>query len=205
MLGAHVFVGLAHVGRVVLVERGAQRVERRAPELVARQQRAEGCERLRLRLRGRRALVGGVSRGRAIGDEVVAVVGLRVVGADRDVGERKPVGGILGRRRDRGCCQFLRGVELAGGRGGRSGLAKDVGRLAGDRRADLRRGDAKRFGEPHRVARHVLALIGPGLGREGGGRRQQQKEKRERAKRLTHRGLSPSFPRRIKRGGSDER
>ena len=117
MLGAHRLVGLAHVGRVVAVERSLERVERGAPLLVAREQISEVGERRGLSVRGGRALIGGVGGGRSAGDEFVAVVRLGVVGRGRDRGVGEPVGGVLGRGGDRRSGELLCGVEVAAGDG----------------------------------------------------------------------------------------
>ena len=157
MLGAHRLVGLAHIDRVVAVERGLQGVERRAPLLVAREQIGEHGERRGLRVRRGRALIGGVGRGRAAGDEIVSVIRLRVVGRSRDASVAKPVGGVLGRGGDRCARELLGGVEVAA-RNSLGGVRQQLlRRLAFDLPANRRSSDAQRLREPHGVARHILA------------------------------------------------
>ena len=185
MLGAHRLVGLAHVDRVVAVERGLQGVERGTPLLVAREQIGEHGERRGLRVRRRRMLIGGISRGRAAGDEIVAVVRLGVVGRGRDPGVGKPVGGVLGGRGDRRAGELLGGSEVAAGDGPRGLRQQLLRRLAFDLGANGSRRDAQSLREPHGVARHVLAREWLGLGRAGGARHQDQEDS-ERAQSVKH-------------------
>ena len=112
VLGAHRLVALAHVDGVAPVERGLQCVQRRAPLFMARQEIGEHGERRGLRVGRRRALIGGIGGGRPAGDEVVAVVRLRIVGLDRDAGISEPVGGILGSGGDRGARELLGDAEV---------------------------------------------------------------------------------------------
>ncbi len=177
MLFAHRLVGLAHVDGVATVERGFERVERRAPELVAGEKIAERRERRGLRLLCRRMLVGGVGGGRASADELVATVRLGVVGLDRNVRVREPVGRVLRRGGDRGGGEFLRGAELAGDRRGRGGLAEVFRRLVLGQRPDRGRVRPQGLGQTHGVARHVLASERLSVRRKSGaGRRQQEKD-----------------------------
>ena len=176
MLGAHRLVGLAHVDRVVAVERGLQGVERRAPLLVAREQIGEHGERRGLRVWRRRMLIGGIGRGRAAGDEFVAVVRLGVVGRSRNPGVGKPVGGVLGRGGDRRAGELLGGGEVAAGDSPGGFAQQLLRRLAFDLGANGRRRDAQGFGQTHGVARHVLARERLGLGGAGGARKQDQKD-----------------------------
>ena len=185
MLGAHRLIGLAHIDRVVAVERGLQGVERRAPLLVAREQVGEHGERRGLRVRRRRTQIGGIGRGRAAGDEFVAVVRLGVVGRGRDPGVSQPVGGVLGRGGDRCAGELLGGGEVAAG-DGLGGFGQQLlRRLAFDLAADRRRGDAQGLRQPHGVARHVLARERLGLGGAGASRKQDQKDG-ERAQSVKH-------------------
>ena len=185
MLGAHRLIGLAHVDRVVAVERGLQGVERGAPLLVAREQISEHGERRGLRVRRRRMLISGIGRGRAAGDEVVAVVRLGVVGRSRDPGVSEPVRRVLGRRGDRRACELLGGSEVAARDGPRGLRQQLLRRLAFDLGANGGRRDAQSLREPHGVARHVLAREWLGLGRAGGAR-QQEHENSERAQSVKH-------------------
>ena len=89
VLGAHRFIGLAHVDRIVAVERGLQGVQGWAPLLVARQQISEHGERRGLRVGRRRMLIGGIGRCRALADHLVAVVRLRVVRRGRESRHRR--------------------------------------------------------------------------------------------------------------------
>ena len=118
---------------------------------------AEDRERPGLGLGGRRMLVGGVSRGRAAADELVAIVRLGVVGLDRGVRVGEPVGRIFRRRSDGGGGEFLRRAELAGDRGRGGSLAKVFGRLVPGQRPDRCGLGTQGLGQAHGVARHLLA------------------------------------------------
>ena len=185
MLGAHRFIGLAHVDRVVAVERGLQGVERRAPLLVAREQIGEHRERRGLRVRRRRMLIGGISRSRAAGNEIVAVVRLRVFGRSRNPSVSEPIGRVLGRGGDRRAGKLIRGGKVAArdspGRLGQQLLR----RLAFDLGANGRGRDAQGFRQTHGVARHVLARKRLGLGGASCARKQDQKDG-ERAQSVKH-------------------
>ncbi len=185
MLGAHRLIGLAHVDRVVAIERGFQGVERGAPKLVAREQVRELGERRSLGLRRRRAQIGGVGRGRSAGDELIAVVRLCVVGRGRDAGVSKPVSGVLGRGDDRRASELLGGAEVAADDGLGRLRQQLLRRLAFDLSANRRRGDAQRFREPHGVAGHVLAPERLDLRRAGVSPKQDQKDD-ERAQSVKH-------------------
>ena len=113
MLGAHRLVGLAHIDGVAPVERGFQRVQRRAPVFVARQEVGKQRRAPRLGVGRRRAQIGGVGRGRATGDELIAVIRLGVVGLDRDVSVGEPVGRVFGSGGDRRAGEFFRRPEVA--------------------------------------------------------------------------------------------
>ncbi len=112
VLGAHGLVGLAHVDCVAPVQRRLQGVKRRAPKLVARQKVCEHGKRCGLRVRRRRAQIGGVGRGRPASDELITVVRLRVVGLDRDARVSEPVRGVLGSGGDRRARELFGGVEV---------------------------------------------------------------------------------------------
>ena len=101
MLGAHRLVGLAHVDRILAIERGFQGVKRRPPLLVAGEQIGENGERRGLRLWRLRMLVRRVGRRRALRHHLVAVVCLGVVGCGGDAGIGQPVGRVLWGRGDR--------------------------------------------------------------------------------------------------------
>ncbi len=175
-------VGLADVEIVAPIERGLIGVERAAPCAVAREQVAERRERLGLRIRARRALVGGVGGGRALGHEVPAIVGLGVVGLDRDPGVGDPVRGVLRRGGHRGGGESRGDIVLAGDPGGGRCLAQVVRGLASGLRADPGRLDLQRLGETHRVARHVLVDVG--LDVRGDSRAREKKSNEDGAKSL---------------------
>ena len=137
MLLAHGLVGLAHVDVVAPVERGLESVERAAPGFVAGEQIAEHRERQGLRVGRSGMLVGGVGRGRALGDELVAAIRLGVIGLDRDAGVGKPARRVFWRGGDGGGCELLRGVELPCRHGGCGGSAQIVRRPARGLRPDL--------------------------------------------------------------------
>ena len=171
MLGAHRLVGLAHVDRVAPVERGLERVERRAPKLVAREQIGKSGERLGLRIGRGRAQIGGVGGGRPVGDEVIAVIRFRIVSLDGDIGVSEPVDGVLGSGGDRRAGELLGAGKVARGDSGGGCLAQLVGRLVLDLSANRSGCNAQRLGQAHRIARHVLARERLDLGRAGGGRK----------------------------------
>ena len=171
MLGAHRLVGLAHVNGVAAVERGFQGVERGAPLLVAGEQIGQLSKRVGLGVWRRRMLISGISGRRAARDHFVAIVRLGVVGRGGDPGVGEPVGRILRRGGDRRAGELLGGREIASG-DSPGGLRQQLlRRLALDLIANRRCRDAQRLGEPHGVARHVLAREGPGF---GGARRLRQ-------------------------------
>ena len=57
-------------------------------------------------------LIGGISRSRAAGDEIVAVVRLGVVGRGGNPGVGEPVGWVLGRGGDRCAGELIGGSEV---------------------------------------------------------------------------------------------
>ena len=186
MLGAHRLVGLAHVDRVAAVERGFQGVERGAPLLVAGEQISQLSKRVGLGVWRRRMLICGISSRRAPRDHFVAIVRLGVVGRSGDPGVAKPVGRILGRGGDRRARELLGGREIASSDSpGRLGQQLPR-RLALDLIANRRCRDAQRLGEPHGVARHVLACEGPVFGRYSA-RGKQDEQEGERAQSVNHR------------------
>ena len=138
---------------------------------MAREQIGKSGERLGLRVGRGRAQIGGVGGGRPVGDEVIAVIRLRVVSLDRDIGVSEPVGGVLGSGGDRRAGELLGAAEVARGDSGGGCLAQLVGRLVLDLSADRSGRNAQRLGQAHRVARHVLARERLDLGRAGGGRK----------------------------------
>ena len=185
MLVPHRLVGLAHVDGVAPVERSFQRVERRAPQLVARQKIGEHGESRGLRVGRRRAQIRGIGGGRPAGDEVIAVIRLRIVSLDRDVSVSEPVGRVLGSGGDRRAGELLGGAEVGLGDRGGGSLAQLIWRLVLDLSADRSRSDAQGLRQAHRIARHVLARERLDLGGAGGGRDQEQKDG-ERAQSLKH-------------------
>ena len=185
VIGAHRLIGLAHIDRVVAVERGLERVERRSPLLVAREQVRQYGERRGLSVWGRRMLIGGISRRRSAGDEFVAVVRLGVVGCGGNPSIGEPVGRVLGGGGDRRACELLRVAKVGAGDGARGLGQQLLRRLAFDLRADRRRRDAQGLGQTHGVARHVLAREGLGLGGGGAPGKQDQKDG-ERAQSVKH-------------------
>ncbi len=188
---AHVLVGLADVDRIAPGERGAESVERRAPHLAPREKIAENRQRVGLRGGRRRPLIGGVGRGRAAGHEIVAAIQLGVVGLDRQIRQGEPVGGVLGRGGDGRARQLLRGVEFGRSDGGSGVPAQFIGRPALDLRADRRRLVAQRLGQPHDVARHVLARVGLDLGADRRAGCHEQDEEGDGAQRMEH-GSTPA-------------
>ena len=120
MLLAHVLVDLARVFVVAPVEAGAIGVEGRAPHLLPREKIAEQRQRFGLLRRAVGALIGGVSRGLAALNEIVAAIGLGVVRLRAEPSERQPRGGVLRGRRHRRAEQRARVLEIGGDdRGGR--------------------------------------------------------------------------------------
>ena len=146
MLGAHRLVGLAHVDGIVSVERGFQGVERRPPLFMASEEISEFGERRGLRVRRRGTLVGGVGRGGALRDHLVAVVRLGVVGRRGDPRVSQPVGRILGGDGDR-CSRELFGVAKIRSHDSPGGFGQQLlRRFAFDLSANRRRSNAQGFG-----------------------------------------------------------
>ena len=120
------------------------------------------------------ALIGGIGRrGRAL-HQLPAPVRLRVVGGGAESREGDPVDVILRRGGDGGAEPGLGALVVARADGG-FGVAAQLLRAASlqpgaDGRALLAQG----FGEPHRVAGEILALIGLAVGGRAGGRRRAQ-------------------------------
>ena len=188
VLRAHRLVNLPDIEIVAPVKRSLQGVERAEPGAVPRQKIAEGRQRCRLGVGRHGALIGGVSGDSALGDQIPAVVGLRVVGLDRDIGVAEPVRRIL-RRRGHGGRGELRGdVEVARDNGGGGRLAQIVRSLARGLRADLAGLGLQRRRNPHRVACHVLVDIGLDVGGQGGSHEKERDE--DGAQSLDH-GQSP--------------
>ena len=118
-------------------------------------------------------LISRVGRSRALRDQLVAAIRLRVVGLDRYAGVGKPVRRIFRRSGD-GCGRDLGSVvELQGGGGGRRRLAQVVGRLSLGLRPDRRGLSAQRLDQVDRIARHVFACERLDLSRARGARRQK--------------------------------
>jgi hypothetical protein len=150
------------------VERGLQGMQGGARLLVSREQIGEHSKRLGLRIRRRRMLIGGISRSRSAGDEIVPIVGLRVVGRSGNRSGGEPVGWVRGRGGN-GCAGELVGRGEVAACDSLSGFRQQLPRrFAFDRGADRRRRAAQGLGQAYGVARHVLACEGLGLGGAGG-------------------------------------
>ena len=171
---AQVFVSLADVLAVAPLEAGAVGFKRGAPVLMPHKEIGEQGERARLIGRAAGALIGGIGRrGRAL-HQLPAPVRLRVVGGGAESREGDPVDVILRRGGDGGAKPGLGALVVARADGG-FGVAAQLLRAASlqpgaDGRALLAQG----FGEPHRVAGEILALIGLAVGGRAGGRRRAQ-------------------------------
>ena len=88
-----------------------------------------------LRVGRRRAQIRGIGGGRPAGDEVIAVIRLRIVSLDRDVSVSEPVGRVLGSGGDRRAGELLGGAEVGLGDRGGGSLAQLIWRLVLDLRA----------------------------------------------------------------------
>ena len=170
---------------------------------------AEQRQRLGLRRRAGRALIGGVGGGLAALDQVVAAGRLCVVGRSAELGERQPRSGDLGVGGNDRAEPGAGVLVIAGGDCGRRVLAQLLDGLALQLRADLRRLFAQRVGQPHDVAGEVVAGVGLDLGggeRDAGG--EQQGERQEAANDLEHvstlvGGFGPRRSRRTVKGTGD--